>query len=284
MKPNRKAFLFTVLALIAFAGNSVLCRLALQGGQIDPANFTSIRLLSGALFLGLLVRPRAIFSMSAGNWVRGVSPSLCLFVYAACFSFAYVDLETGTGALVLFGTVQLSMLLMAVRKSGAPRRIDLFGMLLAGAGLLWLMLPGAASPSLSGFVLMSLSGIAWAGYTYLGRGVKQPVFNTALNFIYAAPLAVVLMIITIDSAQASVYGIGLACISGALTSGLGYVLWYLALNFLTIIQAAVLQLLVPVIASLGGVLFLAEDLTLQFVGASVLVLGGVALTILKPTR
>ena len=284
MKPNRKAFVLTVLALIAFAGNSVLCRLALQSGHIDPASFTSIRLLSGAIFLAFLVWPKGIFSKSPRNGLVPFLPALCLFAYAACFSFAYVDLDTGTGALVLFGTVQLSMLVMALWKSGAPRRIDLFGMLLAGAGLLWLMLPGASSPSLPGFILMTFSGIAWAGYTYLGRGVKQPVFNTALNFIYAAPLAVVLMIITIDSAQASVYGIVLACISGALTSGLGYVLWYLALNFLTIIQAAVLQLLVPVIASLGGVLFLAEDLTLQFVGASVLVLGGVALTILKPSR
>ncbi len=266
--------------MIAFAANSVLCRLALQTTAIDAGTFTSIRLVAGAVTLWLVVgyRQRA-WGHIAGRW----SMAIALFVYAAAFSFAYIQLATGTGALLLFGAVQLTMigygLLRGERLSGAQS----LGVLLAFGGVIYLVSPGLQAPPLGPALLMIGSGVGWGAYSLLGRGVKKPDVATAGNFIRTMPLVAVLLAASLLWGEAGLQwdqlGIGYAVLSGAVTSGLGYILWYVVLPYLRASSAATVQLSVPVLAALGGVAFVAEPLTMRLVVASIIILGGILLVV-----
>lgn len=267
--------LLTLLALIALSGNSVLARLALAGSDLDAAGFTAIRLLSGALCLALIIGLRRSPSTQRirGSW----SSALALFVYALTFSYAYLSLATGTGALILFGFVQLTMILIGWLTGQRLSIQEGLGMLLAFAGLTYLMLPRTGTPSLTGFVLMAIAGIAWGIYTLRGRGSQDAVADTAWNFIRTVPMTAALLLATLSALQWDTYGALMAMLSGALTSGLGYALWYTVLRSLTMTQAAVLQLSVPLLAAFGGILFAAEPITQTFMIASALILGGIGL-------
>ncbi|MDP2560610.1 DMT family transporter [Psychrobium sp. 1_MG-2023] len=268
----------TLLTLIAFAANSILCRLALDSNTIDPSSFTSIRLLSGAFVLFIIIR---IWSSNhsanaKGSWVA----SLMLFVYAATFSYAYLSLDTGTGALVLFGSVQITMILLSLIAGTRLQLSEWLGLGIAFTGFVYLILPDVTTPSLTGFILMTIAGISWGVYTLKGRGSVNPLMDTAYNFVRTIPFVLVLAIFTLDDLMLSYEGGLLALTSGAITSGLGYTIWYIVLRDLTPTQAAVIQLSVPVIAAFGGVIFVAEYITPRLMIASLLVLGGIFLVIL----
>jgi drug/metabolite transporter (DMT)-like permease len=269
-------FLFTATAMLAFAGNSLLCRLALLHAHIDPASFTAVRLLSGALVLGWLARPRGAARAPAGNWASAA----CLFAYAAGFSFAYVSLPVATGALLLFGSVQATMIGVGAWRGERLQGAQLTGLVLAGGGLVVLLLPGLAAPPLGGALLMMGAGAAWGLYSLRGRGAGRPLDVTAGNFLRAAPLAVALALIAPGTMQADTYGMACAVASGALASGLGYSVWYHVLPALKPTTAASVQLSVPVITALGGVALLGEAMTLRLVLASFAILGGIALVAL----
>lgn len=270
----RSTVTFTVVALVAFAANSILCRLALGGNLIDPTSFTAMRLASGAAIL----LPWALSQKGArGSWQ--IPSAMALFVYALLFSLAYVTLGAGTGALLLFGLVQLTMLAVAFSRGERPAAVQVVGMGVAAGGVVWLVAPGVTAPDPRGAVFMALAGVAWGAYSLLGRGVANPAVATARNFILAAPLGLLFMVLFAGERHIEVLGALLAVVSGALTSGLGYVLWYSALRGHTRTSAAVVQLAVPIIAAWGGTIFLAEELTMRLVGAAVLTLGGVALAI-----
>lgn len=292
--PARTAML-TAVALLAFAGNSLLCRVALRETTIDAASFTSVRLVSGALMLALLVawrgrgQPGALRPWQAGDWTS----ALALFIYAAGFSFAYVSLSAATGALLLFGVVQTSMIGWGLWRGERLRPLQWAGLAVASAGLVWLLLPGLATPSLAAGLLMAGAGVAWAVYTLRGRAggglarnvkANDATAVTAGNFLRAAPLALglslALGLLGEAPARWDRAGLLLALASGALASGLGYAVWYTALRGLSATRAAILQLSVPAIATAGGVLLLGEPLTPTLLGASVAVLGGVLLVIL----
>jgi drug/metabolite transporter (DMT)-like permease len=268
-----KLTLLTVLALFAFAGNSVLCRMALTDDVIDAASFTSIRLFSGIVFLLFLVviKTKEKIDIRSGSWLS----SLLLFLYAIAFSYAYLTLDTGTGALILFGSVQATMIISGLLKGRRLLLIEWAGLLLALLGLFALLMPGATAPSLTGFVLMAASGIAWAFYTLAGKNTKTPLIDTANNFSRTLPFIALTMLLTFSDIQISNKGILLAIASGAIMSGLGYAIWYSVLPSLTLTQAAILQLTVPIIAAVGGVLFSNEVVTMQLISSSILVLGGV---------
>lgn len=268
-----KLALLTVLALFSFAGNSVLCRMALTDEVIDAASFTSIRLFSGIVFLLFLVviKTKEKMTIATGSWLS----SLLLFLYAIAFSYAYLTLDTGTGALILFGAVQATMIMSGLLKGRQFLVIEWVGLLLALLGLVALLMPGAAAPSLTGFVLMAGSGIAWAFYTLAGKNSKNPLIDTANNFLRTLPFIAMTMLLTFSEIQISNKGILLAIASGAVMSGLGYAIWYSVLPSLTLTQAAILQLTVPIIAAVGGVLFSNEVITIKLISSSILVLGGV---------
>ena len=248
--------------------------MALGASAIDPASFTSIRLASGAAALLLLARVTRR---------RGPSPSppwrsaVALFAYALSFSFAYQILETGTGALVLFGSVQATMLGSALITGERPRRQEWVGLVLAAVGLVYLVLPGLTAPPLLGTALMTLSGISWGCYSLWGRRVTDPIGATALNFRRGLPLAIVVSLATIGRVTISVAGTTLAVLSGALASGLGYVIWYYALPSLTATRAATVQLAVPIVAAVAGVVLLSEVVSLRLLISGILILGGVSL-------
>jgi drug/metabolite transporter (DMT)-like permease len=269
-----KLLLLTVLALTAFAANSILCRLALASHEIDPASFTLIRLSSGALVLALIVAVRDRSGpLKHGNWLS----ALMLFAYAIAFSFAYLGLTAGTGALILFGSVQATMLIVAIATKQNPTPLQWVGLAIALAGLVYLVSPGLAAPPLERALLMSIAGIAWGFYTLLGRGVADPVGATAGNFVRAAPFAFLPIVASrVTLGEAAVWW---ALLSGAVTSGLGYVIWYAALPGLGATRAAVVQLLVPIIAAAGGVLLLGEVLTTRILIAAALTISGVALAV-----
>ena len=273
----------TALALLAFAGNSLLCRLALRDTGIDAVSFTTLRLAAGALVLGLLVLWRRDAAAPAWPWQAGDWPSaLALFVYAAGFSLAYIHLSTATGALLLFGTVQTTMIGWGLWRGERLAPQQWLGLAAASAGLVWLLLPGLATPSPSAAVLMAGAGIAWAVYTLRGRGAGDATAVTAGNFLRTVPLALVLSALAallLAPPRWDAAGAALALVSGGITSGLGYAVWYTALRSLSATRAAILQLSVPALAALGGVLLLGEPLTAHLLGASVAVLGGVALVI-----
>jgi drug/metabolite transporter (DMT)-like permease len=268
--------LFTALAMLAFAANSLLCRLALGAGTIDAAGFTGIRVASGALLLGLIVIPR---------WRHGGVPRVdwravaMLFAYMILFSFAYLSLGAGTGALILFGAVQLTMFGFALRTGEAFARLSWAGLALAVGGLVYLVSPGVTAPNPVGASLMGLAGVAWGSYSLLGRRTADPMQVTALNFICALPLAGVTVLLSLHGLHVTPQGAVLAAASGAVASGLGYFLWYAALRGLAATQAATVQLCVPVIAAFGGVLLLGETVSLRLILASIATLGGIALVL-----
>ncbi len=275
-----RTLLLTAAAMLAFAGNSLLCRLALKTTEIDPATFTSLRLASGALMLALLLRMRHGSTAMAGSW-RG---AMALFVYAAAFSFAYVSLDAGVGALLLFGAVQISMVLWGWRQGERPGPMSLAGLLLAFAGLLALLLPGASAPPLPGSLLMLVAGVAWGAYSLLGRSASDALAATTGNFVRSLPLTALLSLALLQTMEWNVSGVLYALASGALASGLGYAIWYMAIVDLKAIQAATVQLSVPIITALAGGLLLGEALSLRLGLSSLAVLGGIALVLAARQR
>ena len=275
-----RVFILTLLAMIAFAGNSLLCRLALKRTAIDAASFTFIRILSGAVALWLVVTIRKRTSQKAGSWAS----ALALFAYAAAFSFAYISLSAGTGALLLFGAVQATMILWGLRKGERLRTRQWLGLALAVGGLVALLFPGLSAPPIDGALLMICAGIAWGFYSLRGKGAGDPATATAGNFLRAVVFATVLSIALLPWARLDRGGVGYAILSGAIASGLGYVIWYSALPGLKAASAATVQLSVPVLAAAGGIIFLGESITLRFLLASIAVLGGIALVVIEKTQ
>jgi drug/metabolite transporter (DMT)-like permease len=289
--------------MIAFASNSLLCRSALKQTSIDAATFTFARIFSGAVALSLVMKMRIslIVDRTASPWVESISSSspvirhsslrngnwisaLALFIYAAAFSFAYVELSAGTGALLLFGAVQATMILWGLHKDERLDAIQIVGFVIAVIGLVVLLFPGLSAPPLIGSILMLGSGVAWGIYSLRGTGEKNPAGTTAGNFVRAVPFAAAVSVIFIPWAHVDLAGVSYAIISGAITSGLGYVIWYSALPGLKAASAATVQLSVPVLAATGGILLLGEPITLRYVLASVAVLGGIALVVLEKNR
>jgi len=269
----------TILTMLAFAGNSILCRMALGAGQIDAASFATMRIASGGLVLALLLTMRGRKPAPA-NW-RTVAG---LFAYVAFFSFAYLSLTTGTGALILFGAVQLTMFFVALRAGEHFSNVSWAGLVLAFGGLVYLVSPGLTAPDPLGAALMAAAGIAWGAYSLLGRGAKEPLAATASNFIFCIPLVVLVSLAFRDDMHLTTEGILLAVVSGGVTSGIGYSIWYEALKGLTAMQAATVQLSVPAIAAIGGVLLLSESVTMRLVIASLATLGGVWIVLRQRTR
>ncbi|WP_413438037.1 DMT family transporter [Sulfuriferula sp. GW1] len=267
----------TVLAMIAFAGNSLLCRAALKHTSIDAASFTAIRLVSGAVMLWLLVRMRRTPPGGKGNWLSAVA----LFIYAAGFSFAYVSLPAATGALLLFGAVQATMIGHGIWAGERLRRLQLVGLVLAFGGIVGLLLPGLSAPPLYGSILMLGAGVAWGVYSLRGKGAGDPASITAGNFLRAAPISIILSALMLNGASWDIAGFWYAASSGALASGIGYAIWYTVLPALKATSAATVQLSVPVIAALGGIMLLGEPLSPRLVLASLAILGGIALVILE---
>jgi drug/metabolite transporter (DMT)-like permease len=277
---HARIVILTALALAAFAGNSLLCRAALAHTQIDAASFTTIRLLSGAGVLWALVQMRGRVPSGKGNWLS----ALALFAYAAGFSFSYVHLTAATGALILFGAVQTTMIGYGLWAGERIRALQVLGLVLACGGLIGLLLPGLLAPPLVSTALMLGAGVAWGVYSLRGKGTGDPLQTTAGNFIRAAPVALILSLASLSQASIDIAGVGYAVLSGALASGLGYAIWYTALPLLKSTAAATLQLSVPMIAALGGALFLQEPLTLRLLFAGVAILGGIALVTLFGQR
>ncbi len=272
--------LYTLLALLAFAGNSVLCRLALSDNIIDGASFTAVRLISGIVVLSLIFlisnTDKKYDNTAKGSW----KSSLLLFIYAVTFSFAYNSLDTGVGALVLFASVQITMILTSLFTGNKLTIFDALGVTLAGFGFLYLVMPNLTTPSLLGFILMAISGIAWGLYTLAGKGSNNPLADTTYNFLRTLPFIILLIALCYPNLHLSQQGILLAVLSGGLASGLGYTIWYSALTGLSSIQAAVVQLLVPIIAAMGGIFFAEEPLSLRLVIASIMVLGGIFIVVI----
>jgi drug/metabolite transporter (DMT)-like permease len=280
--------LLTAVALVAFASNSILCRLALGAREIDAASFTLVRLVSGAVML-LLIRAavarraapktltaaKTLTTATPGPWL----PAALLFIYAAPFSFAYIRLSAGTGALILFACVQATMLIGAIRSGERFQWLEGIGLVIALAGLAYLVSPGLSAPSPLGSALMAAAGVSWGIYSLRGRGSADPLGDTTLNFVWAIPLALLVSLVAIRGSHISDRGIALAMASGALASGLGYTVWFAALRGLTAIRAATVQLTVPVLAAAGGVLFLQESVTVRLVVSAALILGGVGLAL-----
>jgi drug/metabolite transporter (DMT)-like permease len=273
---------YTTLAMVAFAANSLLNRLALGNSAIDAASYTAVRLVSGAIMLaiiGMLSRENGWISQR-GSWLSAGF----LFSYAIAFSFAYLSLSTGTGALILFGSVQLTMIVMALASGERPHLLEWTGLFLALGGLVYLVFPGLQAPSLLGSTLMAIAGISWGFYTLRGRGSGDPLGDTAGNFIRSAPFVLVVSLFNLRNLHLTTDGLLLAGISGAITSGLGYVLWYAALRGLTTTRAATVQLSVPVLAAWSGIIFLSEEVTFRLLLAGILILGGIGLAVMGKSK
>lgn len=273
----------TAFTLMAFAANSLLTRQALGSELIDPVSFTLIRLGSGALALlplSRLVSEKHAPGTQRGSWGSGFA----LFAYAGAFSLAYLSLNAGVGALILFGSVQVTMITGALRSGERLGAVQWIGGMVAIGGLVYLLLPGGSAPDPVGGLLMCAAGIAWGVYSMRGRGAPAPVSMTAGNFLRSVPFALLFAALGFASMHLESAGVLLAITSGVITSGLGYVLWYRALRDLTTVQASLVQLLVPVLAGFGGVLLLSEQITTRLALASVFILGGVALAVVKPPR
>jgi drug/metabolite transporter (DMT)-like permease len=301
MLRSTRILILTLLAMIAFASNSLLCRAALTKNSIDPATFTFLRIFSGAVALWLImsIRKKMVaertasplvetfcnssligryLSLRYGNWISAVA----LFAYAAGFSFAYTSLSAGTGALLLFGAVQATMILRGLHKGERLNTIQIVGFIVAVTGLVVLVFPGLSAPPLIGSILMLGAGLAWGIYSLRGKGEQNPASVTTGNFVRAVPFAAALSIIFLPWINYSLGGITYAITSGAVTSALGYVIWYSALPGLKTASAATVQLSVPVLAATGGILLLGEPITLRYVLASVAVLSGIALVVATP--
>lgn len=293
-----KATIYTMIALIAFAANSLFCRMALADGDIDAWSFTTVRLLSAAGCLGIIMVihtyqlqrqrlklgsvPIDALLNDKGSWLSSIS----LVVYALCFSVAYVELDTGTGALILFSAVQLTMIGWGIYKKEQLSILQWMAFIIAVAGFIYLMLPSAAVPSLLAATLMAISGIAWGVYSIRGKSCVSPLRATGFNFIRSLIVVPILLLISMNYLDVSldnitVKGVLLACASGVIASGIGYSIWYTAMPLLKNTQAAVVQLCVPVLAAILGVVFLSEQLTMQFVVASAVILGAVLIFILS---
>jgi len=277
-----RTLLLTCVAMLCFAANSLLCRLALAPDLIDPATFTSVRVAAACAMLILVVwlKTRRLPYLRNAKF-RSIA---ALFGYLVFFSFAYVRLNAGTGALVLFGAVQLTMFAIALREGEPFPPLAWLGLAIAVAGLVWLVLPGTSAPDPLGALLMALSGLCWGLFSLLARGAKDPVENNATNFLGCLPPVLLLNLAFAGEMHASPHGLALAVASGALASGLGYVIWYFALAGLPATRAATVQLSVPAIAALGGVIFLAEPVTLRLVIASAAMLGGIAIVLAQRSR
>jgi drug/metabolite transporter (DMT)-like permease len=268
-------FFLTSVAMIAFAGNALLCRVALKHTSIDPASFTAIRIVSGAVILWFVMRVRTSSGLLLGNWLSAAA----LFVYAAAFSFSYVSLPAAAGALLLFGAVQATMIGYGLWAGERPGMLQTVGLIAAGGGLVALLLPGISAPPVLGSLLMVAAGVAWGIYSLRGKDAGDATRVTAGNFLRASAFAAILILGMLPWASVDMPGIFYAVSSGALTSGVGYAVWYTALRGLTATTAASVQLSVPVIAAAGGIVFLDELLTLRLVLCSVAILGGIALVI-----
>jgi drug/metabolite transporter (DMT)-like permease len=277
----RRTGLLTVLAMLAFAANSLLCRQALGQGLIDAASFAGLRILSGALVLLAFMWPawRRRGRAPLNQWAV-----ITLFCYMVFFAFAYRSLDAGTGALILFGSVQLTMFLRALQSGERFSPLAWSGLALAVAGLVYLVLPGVTAPDPLGAALMAVAGVSWGIYSLLGRHAPRPLEATANNFLFSVPLAALVSLAFLERAHVTPGGLGLAVASGAIASGLGYVAWYAALRGLTASRAATVQLSVPAIAGLGGVVFLGEGVTLRLLLASAATLGGIALVLMQRAR
>jgi len=286
-----KLVLLTALTMIAFAANSVIGRMAIGSGDtalIDPAGYSAMRLISGALVLAVLVgltgsngkrSPR----FQSGSWIS----AFALFAYAVAFSYAYVALEAGIGALILFACVQATMIGWALKEGDRPSGLEWAGLVTAFGAFIWLVSPGLSAPDPWAAALMALSGAAWGVYSLRGRGLPYPLKATADNFMrslaFLIPLGMIVVLAGIGL-QASGRGVLLAIVSGAVTSGIGYALWYRVLRQIGATQGAIVQLTVPVIATIGGTLFLGEAWTVRLVASSLLILGGVAVAIIAKQR
>lgn len=275
-----RTLLLTSLAMLAFAGNSLLCRVALRDTEIDPASFTALRLLAGALTLALLLRLRRGPSTLAGDWPG----ALALFAYAAAFSYAYVKLDAGAGALLLFAAVQLSMIAWGLLRGERLSPLQVLGSALALAGLVGLLLPGSSTPQVTASLLMVVAGIAWGAYSLLGRGAGDPLAATAGNFIRTLPISGVLCVVAMSTLTWDPAGVLFALLSGGLTSGVGYAIWYAALPRLAATQAASIQLSVPLLTALAGSLLLEEPLTARLLIAGLAILGGIVLVLRARSR
>ncbi len=274
-----KILFYTSFALVAFSLNSILCRLALGTKAIDAASFTSIRLLSGA---AMLLAINAFFGKEAtksngGNWLS----AFFLFSYAFCFSFAYVGLAAGTGALILFGCVQMTMITAALFSGERPRVLEWLGLIFALGGLVYLVFPSLSAPPLFHSALMAIAGVSWGFYTIRGKGNINPLGDTSSNFIRTIPLIILASLPFLVQFHLSQRGILLAVLSGAITSGIGYAIWYAALKFHTATRAAILQLSVPVLTAFIGVIFLSETVSMRLLWTAVLIVGGIGLAILS---
>jgi drug/metabolite transporter (DMT)-like permease len=270
-----KIFFYTSFALAAFALNSILCRLALRSDEVDAGSFTLIRIGSGALALYLISAAVNRKEVKRGNWIS----AFFLFAYAFCFSIAYIHLTAGTGALILFGCVQATMIFSALAAGERPGLLEWMGLAAALGGLLYLALPGLTSPPFISSAQMALAGIAWGIYTLRGRKSKNPLAETAGNFFRAAPMAALGALPFISGGHVSSTGFLLAVLSGAGASGMGYAIWYAALKYHTAARAAILQLAVPMLAAAVGIAFMGETLTMQMVWSSALILGGIAIAV-----
>ncbi|MCW8908608.1 MAG: DMT family transporter [Sedimenticola sp.] len=274
--------LLTTLAMIAFAANSLLCRLALGGETIDAASFTTLRLASGALMLWLVTQAgsRPVTRPLSRDWLSAAM----LFLYAVTFSFAYTTLSTGTGALILFGAVQLTMFLVGLRRGEHFSPLSWTGLAIALAGLVYLLSPGISAPDPFGALLMVAAGIGWGVYSLRGQGASHPLHGNARNFLLALPMALLVSLVFYDDRLLTPSGMLIAIFSGAVASGLGYIIWYAALKGLSATGAATVQLSVPVIAAFGGVMLLSEAVTTRLIIASAATLGGVALALTQRRR
>lgn len=270
----------TTIAMVAFAANSVLARLAFATAGADPLSYTGIRLAAGALTLALLLAARRQSLRPAGSWAGAAA----LFGYAILFSVAYVLLGAGTGALILFASVQIGILGWAIYKGDRPGTVEWLGFAIAFGGLAYLVSPGLVAPHPLGALLMLAAGLCWAAYTLIGRGSTSPLADTAGNFIRSSPIAVVIMIAGVVTHTAAPTAALYAIASGALASGVGYAVWYAVLPSLSRTRASIVQLTVPAIAAAGGVLFIGEALSLRLVVATIAIIGGVALALVTAGR
>lgn len=272
-----KVILYTTFALVAFAFNSILCRLALRGLEADAVGFTLVRLVSGALALAVLAyffgSKKGI--QSSGNWPS----AFFLFAYAICFSLAYLGLTAGTGALILFGSVQVTMIGVSIIRGERPSLLEWLGLIIAVSGLVYLVLPGLSAPPLVSAMLMAVAGVAWGFYTLRGKGSSDPLVDTGGNFLRSVPMILLAAIPFLSQIKLSERGVFLAVISGAVTSGIGYTVWYAALRYHTSTRAAGLQLSVPLIAAGVGAGLLAESLDTRSLIAAALIIGGIGMTI-----
>ncbi|MEO6784353.1 MAG: DMT family transporter [Bradyrhizobium sp.] len=274
--PTPRTIGLTIVAMIAFAANSILCRLALTHGSIDPASFTSVRIGSGVVTLWLILAFMGRARVMQGSW----RAAFALFAYAAAFSFAYITLSAGAGALLLFGAVQASMVTTGLVRGERLTAPQWFGFVVALVGLAALLIPGAAAPPIGGALLMLAAGVAWGAYSLFGRGAVDPLAATAGNFLRALPMAVILLgLAAMFGTKLDQSGLVYAIISGAVASGLGYTIWYAALPGLSPAQGASVQLSVPVITALAGTIALGEAITIRLSLSSLAILGGIALVI-----